>query len=209
MRDEFISDFLVPEKLIEILPNPVDLEAIRSAAFPVKRFDKGGVCFIASGRLTYQKGFDRLLNWFSTLEDKNATLTILGEGELREALVEQAQTLSLQTRVQFIGFCDNPWQWYAGADLFLLSSRWEGLPNAVLESLACGTPVLATKVSGGIQEIAEQCEAELVKVVEGEEAFVEVMRYAIVKESAGLLGSLLPECYLRENVVSNLIGLMK
>ena len=123
--------------------------------------------------------------------------------------MEQAQTLSLQTRVQFIGFCDNPWQWYAGADLFLLSSRWEGLPNAVLESLACGTPVLATKVSGGIQEIAEQCEAELVKVVEGEEAFVEVMRYAIVKESAGLLGSLLPECYLRENVVSNLIGLMK
>ena len=46
-------------------------------------------------------------------------------------------------------------------------------------------------------------------MVEGEEAFVEVMRYAIVKESAGLLGALLPECYLRENVVSNLIGLMK
>ncbi len=78
MRNEFILDFLIPEHIIEILPNPIDTEAIRISALPEKRFDKGGICYIASGRLTLQKGFDRLLYWFSELENKKSTLSILG-----------------------------------------------------------------------------------------------------------------------------------
>ena len=202
MRDEFIFDFKVPKRIIGILPNPVDVEAIRISALQMKRFDKGGVCYVAAGRLVFQKGFDRLLCWFSKLEDKNSTLTILGEGGLKNELENKTKLLNLKNRVKFIGFCDNPWQWYAGADVFLLSSRWEGMPNSVLESLACGTPVIATEESGGIKEIVEQKINNSVVVVSGEQQFVKAMNSVKIKNQNYQSGSLLPEKYRKENVIS-------
>ena len=144
MKNEFVSDFLVSEKNIEILHNHDDTSFIRLSMYPIRRFDKGGVCYVASGRLTYQKGFDRLIKWFSTMNNKKSTLVILGDGSDKNDLIQQVNDLGLYNRVKFVGFCNNPWQWYAGADCFLLSSRWEGLPNVVLESLECGTRVIST-----------------------------------------------------------------
>jgi len=123
MRNEFILDFLIPEHIIEILPNPIDTEAIRISALPEKRFDKGGICYIASGRLTLQKGFDRLLYWFSELENKKSTLSILGQGSLKDELIKQTRILNIQDRVKFVGFCNNPWQWYSGADVSIYSAN--------------------------------------------------------------------------------------
>ncbi len=186
MKYEFISDFLVPKSIIEILPNPVDVDKIRTSFLPVKRFDKGGVCYVASGRLTFQKGFDRLLFWFSKLENKNSTLVILGDGSLK---------------VNFIGFCDNPWQWYAGADVFLLPSRWEGMPNSALEALACGTLVIATEESGGIAEITTRNQGEIT-ITTGSRQFIQAMNKIKIKEKSAKFDSLLPEAYTQENVVS-------
>jgi glycosyltransferase involved in cell wall biosynthesis len=201
MRDEFISDLLIPKKIIDILPNPVDVDSILAAAFPIKRFDKGGVCYIAAGRLTFQKGFDRLILWFSEIENKKSTLVILGDGDLKDELVKYADSLNLCNRIKFVGFCKNPWQWYAGADAFLLASRWEGMPNVVLESLACGTQVIATKESGGIGEIMGQSKCDGIIVVNNAEQFVKEMNRVKVigKDSKE---SLLPERYKKDNVVS-------
>ena len=201
MREEFISNFSVSKEIIEILPNPVDLELIRSSALYMKRFDNGGICYIASGRLTFQKGFDRLLKWFSTLDDKKSTLVILGDGDDKHALIQQSNELNLQNRVKFVGFCDNPWQWYAGADCFLLSSRWEGLPNVVLESLACGTRVISTIESGGVVEIAKQTAEGGLVVVSSDSSFIDEMLKVERNPVKKIKESLLPSMYHIESSV--------
>jgi len=206
MKDEFISDFCIPKEIIEVLPNPVDVDRIRKSSLPKIRFDKGGVCYIASGRLTYQKGFDRLLYWFSELECNKSTLTILGDGELKDKLKINAELLNISERVKFAGFCNNPWRWYAGADVFLLSSRWEGMPNSVLEALACGTPVIATEESGGIKEIAEQSEDNSVITVIKSQQFVKAMKEVKIKNKDFELKSLLPERYRKYNIINIVEG---
>jgi glycosyltransferase involved in cell wall biosynthesis len=202
MKNEFISNFSVPKNITCVLFNPVDLDTIQFKAFPVRRFDKGGVCYVAAGRLTFQKGFERLLYWFSEIDDKMATLVILGDGDLKGELIKKSKALNLQGRVRFIGFCNNPWRWYAGADVFLLSSRWEGMPNSVLESLACGTPVIATEDSGGIREISSQGEGGNVVITAEGRGFIKAMNEASNKNGDHKFRSMLPEEYKIKNVVS-------
>jgi glycosyltransferase involved in cell wall biosynthesis len=80
-------------------------------------------------------------------------LVILGEGRLGGELRALVQRLGLEGQVHFAGFQRNPFAWFTKADAFVLSSRYEGLPNVVLEALACGTPVIATPAPGGIDEL--------------------------------------------------------
>ena len=201
MKNEFILDFFIPESIIVTLPNPTDTEMIKSSISTIERFDKGGVCYIAAGRLTFQKGFDRLLYWFSELDSKTATLVILGDGSLRDELIKIRKLLNLQDRVRFMGFCDNPWQWYKGADVFLLPSRWEGMPNSVLESLACETPVIATKDSGGVAEIIDEGESKNGISIVNEEEFLKAMNKASIKFEIDKSRTLLPDKYKKENVI--------
>jgi len=142
-----------------------------------------------------------LLRWFSKLEDKKSTLTILGDGNLKDELAKEAELLNLQDRVIFLGFCNNPWQWYAGADVFLLSSRWEGMPNSVLEALACGTPVIATEESGGIKEVTDDSETNSVNIATNSQEFIEFMNDVNIKKNRLLCKSLLNEKYKKENAV--------
>lgn len=202
MKDEFLLDFKIPKSSIEILPNPVNIKMIHELSEPVERFDKGGVCYIAAGRLTFQKGFDRLLDWFSELNDKKSTLVILGNGSLKNELILKTRLLNIQKNIKFVEFCDNPWKWYAGADIFLLPSRWEGMPNSVLESLACGTPVIATSESGGIKDIVSQVEnADMITVVNSNQ-FANTMNKVIIKNKGFGLKSYLPKIYKQKNVVN-------
>jgi glycosyltransferase involved in cell wall biosynthesis len=202
MVDEFTSTFSVPESIIELLPNPIDVDAIRELSMPIKCFDKAGVRYVASGRLTFQKGFDRLLYWFSELNDEKSTLVILGDGNDKSALIQQAKDLNIQNQVKFLGFCDNPWQWYAGADVTLISSRWEGMPNVALESLACGTPVISTIESGGVAEIARQVRNNELIVVSSHTSFIDEMLKIKPNSTKTTKVSLLPEIYHAKSSIS-------
>ena len=82
-------------------------------------------------------------------------LTILGEGPLRACLERLAHTRGVADRVRFAGFQENPYACFARADAFVLSSRFEGFPNVVLEALACSTPVIATPALGGTRKILD------------------------------------------------------
>src|SRR5690606_2827716 len=107
-------------------------------------------------RLHPQKGFDRLIEALPRLNMPcDWHVTILGEGGEREKLESLIRLHGFENRVSLHGYTAAPWPHIAASDMFLLPSRFEGLPNVALEALACGTPVIATAESGGIAEIAE------------------------------------------------------
>jgi glycosyltransferase involved in cell wall biosynthesis len=206
MRKELILDFNVPKVKIELLHNPIDEKKIRSSVEYIRRKNLKGWSFIASGRLTHQKGFDRLLLWFSKLNDSNNTLIILGEGVLEKSLKSDIRSLGIQKQVSIIGFVNNPWQYYAEADVFILSSRWEGMSNAALEALSCGTPIISTSSSGGIKEVQEKSKDESVVIIDNDEQFIKAINNLNFKKESSVNPSLLPKEYHLETSFLSLEG---
>lgn len=137
--------------------NPVDVERIATAGISAEKvLPKYKINLLSAGRLTYQKGYDILLKSFSKFENKEKYhLTILGKGVLKAELEQLAHELGVDKQVTFAGFQSNPYPYMTQASIFISSSRFEGFPNAVLEALACDTPVLANDYKGGIHEIIE------------------------------------------------------
>ncbi|HEV8493633.1 MAG TPA: glycosyltransferase [Candidatus Angelobacter sp.] len=143
------------DKLVRIY-NPVDVETVRRLAESTKMPYRGpGPHVMAMGRLQHEKAYDVLLRAFASVLNAlpQAKLTILGEGPLEALLKKQALELGIDQAVAFPGFQKNPWPYMKHADLFVLASRFEGMPNALLEALALGTPVVATDCPGGVREI--------------------------------------------------------
>ena len=156
MHDDLTRSFGFPARRSVIIHNPVDMEKIRSnARAPVDHpaFLTGDTVFVAAGRLEPEKGFDLLVQAMALLPQIRAQLVILGEGRLEGELRTLAKRHGIEGRIHFAGFQKNPFAWFAKADAFVLSSRYEGFPNVVLEALACGTPVIATPAPGGVHEL--------------------------------------------------------
>ncbi|MFS0555433.1 glycosyltransferase [Brevibacillus sp. 179-C9.3 HS] len=157
MRNDLLSFLpqLSPHKVVRIY-NPLDVDKVIQDANTHNPFQKEtSRQIIAAGRLTYQKGFDLLLHAFQKVVKacEDVQLQIMGEGPLREDLANLAISLGVGERVTFRGFQTNPYPYMKHADLFILSSRWEGFPNILLEALACGRPVVAMECPSGPQEI--------------------------------------------------------
>lgn len=110
--------------------------------------------FLAAGGLRLQKDFATLLRAFALVRrEQPARLIIIGEGPERAHLEELVRELGLGADVAMPGFVHNPYAWMARADVFVLSSRWEGLVNVVAEALGVGVPVVATDCPSGPREI--------------------------------------------------------
>jgi len=110
--------------------------------------------FICSvGRLDEQKGFDTLLSAFAKLQNIRLHMVILGEGELRDSLSRQAEELGIKDRAHMPGFIKNPMAVVREAEAFVLSSRWEGFGNVLVEALATGVPVVSTDCPGAPRDI--------------------------------------------------------
>jgi len=144
-----------PQDKVTVIPNGVDHEKFRALPREEARRTLGLAhqpTILSVGNLTHNKGFDRALvalrNMRSEAGDLRPQLVIAGEGPLRKHLQEMVAALGVGEQVRFVGTIphhDLAW-WYSAADVFCLLSRQEGCPNVVLESLACGTPVVATPV---------------------------------------------------------------
>ncbi|NER82856.1 MAG: glycosyltransferase family 4 protein, partial [Leptolyngbya sp. SIO1D8] len=111
---------------------------------------------VACGRLHPQKGYPYLLEAIAKVKQQlPIQLWILGEGSLRSTLERQIETLGLTDTVRLLGFQANPYQYMAAADVFVLSSLYEGFGNVIVEAMACGVPVVATDCPHGPAEILE------------------------------------------------------
>lgn len=106
------------------------------------------------GRLTIDKGYATLINAFAlALSEVDARLVILGDGDQRSPLEDLIKRLGIEERVEIVGFVDNPFNYMANSSVLVLASLWEGLPNVLVEALACGCPVISTDCPGGVREI--------------------------------------------------------
>jgi len=155
MVEEMVLHFAIPrEKLVRIY-NPVDNTLLQLAAGQFNPYQGNVPHLVVAGRLRKEKGFDVLLDAMPAIIQSfpSVRLAVLGEGPQESELKAQAARLGVVEHVDFMGFRQNPWPYIKHADLFVLASRFEGLPNAMLEALALGTPVVATDCSGGIREI--------------------------------------------------------
>ena len=154
---------------IDFIPNPIDFQNIQSQAEADTNFifELPKEYILAVGRLTHQKGFDRLMSIFSKLKNKNLHLVILGEGELREYLKGLIQLYGLEGRVVMPGLVDNPFPIYRNAVCLALTSRYEGWPNVINEAIASSCPVVSYNCKYGPNEILNSDNGFLIE--EGDE----------------------------------------
>ena len=183
---------------LAILPNPVDEAGLRARAAAPRRQPGNGARFVAAGRLTKQKGLDRLVAALAVCPPE-ARAIIFGEGPERAALEANARARGLEDRLAMPGFSEDLPSWVAGADAFILPSRWEGLPNVALEALALGTPVVATAPAPWLDELVAHAPPGSVRVVEPE-ALGDVLRGMSPRVGAMPGPSLLPPGYIEAQV---------
>lgn len=143
---------------VTTIHNPVDVAAIEEqGTAPLEREGCGpGPHLVWVGRLEPQKRPDVLLEAFARVHSsRGGTLSVLGDGTLLTPSREHAARLGLSDHVRFVGFDPNPFRWMARADVFLMTSDFEGLPNALLEAQALGVPAVSTSCPTGPDEIIQ------------------------------------------------------
>ena len=152
--------FSVP---LSVIPSAVDVPPMRSD----RELAKSNQLVIGIGRLEPEKGFDRLIHAFADADTESSEwrLRILGEGSCRDALQSLAQQLGLQDRVEFPGWVRPVWSELSAATMFVLPSRYEGFPSALLEAMVVGVPSIAVDCESGPRAILVERQAEPVVAV--------------------------------------------
>lgn len=151
----------LPLERIKVIYDPVITQEIfekANATVDHPWFNPGSppVVLGVAGRLNKAQDFPTLIRAFALVRQKvSARLMILGEGEERARLEALAHELGLKDEVQLPGFVDNPYAYMKRSAVFVLSSRWQALPNAMIEAMALGTPVVSTDCPSGPREILE------------------------------------------------------
>lgn len=130
---------------IQVIPNGVDLDFFKPSPRDGKTTQ---ILFV--GRVVYQKGLDLLVKALEGIPKNNWLLSIVGDGSYKEYLHKLIEEKGLTQRIQFHGWCNKEelLPYLAKAQIFVNPSRHEGMPNAVLEAMACGLPIIATRIAG-------------------------------------------------------------
>lgn len=160
VADDLAAFIGLPRNRIQVIGNPIvdeELNRQMEEALPAQwQHLETTPLLLGVGRLSREKNFADLLRAFamvSKAQRDDLTLVILGEGPERHYLEELAHTLGIADKVEMPGFVDNPYAFMRRARVFVLSSRFEGLPTVLIEAMACGCPVVSTDCPSGPREI--------------------------------------------------------
>lgn len=157
VADDLAGNYGVARSKIHILHNPVDLDAIaQQSAEPITEpaLANDHPVVAAAGRLANVKNYPLLIAALAELAPQMAVYVwILGEGPERARLEAMAAERGVAGQVRFLGFQPNPWRFIAAADVFALTSAYEGFGNVLIEAMACGTPIIATRSPGTVEII--------------------------------------------------------
>ena len=162
---------------MQLLPNPLVVEGLDGSSMPCSAGSSGG--FLAVCRLVPQKGIDLLIRAYALLPQALRAiwpLTIAGDGPERHRLEQLADALLLRDQVSFLGFQANPQPLYRDSAVFVLPSRFEGMPNALLEAMGNGLAVIVTDASPGPLEVVMDGQSGLVVPSEEVEALALAMQ---------------------------------
>ena len=186
MQTDLINNFGIRKNKLIKINNPVDVdfieEKLKESEKPTE-FSPQYKHVVAIGNLSARKGFDNLLKVFSRLKNQSILLHILGDGRDKEMLLQMKEMLGLD-HVIFHGKKSNPYQYLKFADLFILSSRYEGFPNVLLEAGTCGIYSLANNCPGGIDEIIiDQINGEIANI-ENYDEFAEKIKHAVHRNNS-------------------------
>jgi len=176
----------VPRRKLAFAPNPLPPPP------PGPPAAHAGRLFLAVGRLHRQKAYDVLLEAFARIagEFPDWRLVALGEGEERAALEAQSARLGLAGRVDWLGQLDDPWPWLRAADVFVLPSRYEGTPNALLEAMSCGlAPIVSDATAGALDHVADGASGLVVPVEDAGALAAAMRRLAAGPELRARLGA--------------------
>ncbi|MGG3478579.1 glycosyltransferase [Peribacillus frigoritolerans] len=148
-----ITDLYKIKSDIPLINNGIDIEKY---IFKGIKKNSGIINLIHIGRFSPQKNHDFLIDVFSRVakEKSNVRLRLVGDGELRKHIEDKVKFMGIVDRVEFLGIREDIPNLLAESDIFLMSSDWEGLPLTLLEAMASGLPIVATKV-GGIPDVAK------------------------------------------------------
>lgn len=142
---------------VKTIYNPLEIEKIENQSLEENNIDFQYI--IAVGRMVFDnnKQFDKLIDAYSKsdLPLKNIKLVLLGDGPQKESLAQLAKSKNIEDKVVFLGFQDNPFKYYKSAKFSVLTSKNEGLPNTITESLACGIPVVSFDCKSGPSELID------------------------------------------------------
>jgi glycosyltransferase involved in cell wall biosynthesis len=132
---------------IHVVPNAMPLDAI-NAAPPVRRTAPGEALVVYVGRFSAEKNLPLLLDALADLMRRRPARAVLcGDGPMRAAISSRAAALGIAERVTFAGYVSNVWSWLKAADAMVTLSVFEGHPNAVLEGMACGVPLVVSDIA--------------------------------------------------------------
>jgi glycosyltransferase involved in cell wall biosynthesis len=161
---------IVPREKLALLPNPLNMSNLGAAV----SFE--APTFITVTRLVAQKGIDVLLKAAAIVFAKLPAwrLAIIGDGPLSDELQSLARDLGIASRVDWLGYCDDPIPYLRAAKFFVLTSRFEGSPNALIEAMACGLASVVSDASPGPLELIGD-DAGLIVPVENDEATAAAM----------------------------------
>ncbi|KAA2398112.1 MULTISPECIES: glycosyltransferase [Bacillus] len=159
IKNDLVKNYSIPEKKVKVIYNSYsinEIEEMSKESIEEKYehiFSKPVV--ITAGRLNRQKGQWHLIRAFREVKEKipEANLVILGDGGLKEELINLSRELGILDDIYFLGFKNNPFKYIARSKVFILSSFHEGFPNALTEAMVCGIPIVSTDCLSGPREI--------------------------------------------------------
>lgn len=149
---------LFGDRQLSLLPNPLPLpKQVREAAQVATPSNQSGAGLVTVARLVHQKGLDVLIEALALASGAASSwsLTLVGDGPERQALEHQVSQLELAGRVSFMGFRSDPETFLQASSVFVLPSRFEGMPNALLEAMGAGMAVVVSDASPGPLEVVE------------------------------------------------------